>query len=116
MSNYQKTIAVDFDGVIHKYSKGWHNGKVYDYPVFGAVEALERLHKRGYKIVIFTCRAETKEGVEEVKKWMNHHFAWFDEVAPMFELEITDKKPKAIAYIDDRGIRFTNWTDILNYF
>ena len=28
-----KTIAVDFDGVIHKYSKGWQGGEIYDEPV-----------------------------------------------------------------------------------
>ena len=35
-----KTIAVDFDGFIHKYSKGWHDGSIYDEPVEGAAEAL----------------------------------------------------------------------------
>lgn len=38
-----RTIAVDFDGVIHKYSKGWQNGSIYDEPVEGAKEALLEL-------------------------------------------------------------------------
>lgn len=116
MSNYQKTIGVDFDGVVHAYRKGWHDGTVYDGPVEGAIDALERLVKRGYKIVIFTCRAETPEGKKAVEDWLFRECRWFDEYGPMFSIEVTDKKPKAIAYIDDRGIRFTNWIDILNYF
>lgn len=115
MSKYQKTIGVDFDGVIHKYSKGWHDGTCYDEPVEGAIEALKRLMRRGYWVVIFTCRAETEEGRQSVKQWLKQYIDPFIVEAEL-HLKVTDKKPKAIAYIDDRGIRFTNWTDILNYF
>lgn len=30
------TISIDFDGVIHQYSKGWQNGEIYDPPIRGA--------------------------------------------------------------------------------
>lgn len=112
MSNYQKTIAIDFDGVIHRYSKGWHDGTIYDVPMDGAIEALERLMSRGYRMVIFTCRAETQEGAIAVYEWIDKHL----NIDSRYNIEVTDKKPKAIAYIDDRGIRFTNWPDVLNYF
>ncbi|MFB4275740.1 hypothetical protein ACBJ59_10645 [Nonomuraea sp. MTCD27] len=39
------TIAVDFDGVIHTYGKGWHDGSIYDEPVPGALDALRSLMK-----------------------------------------------------------------------
>ncbi len=62
----KQTIAVDFDGVIHRYSRGWQDGSIYDPPVDGAVEALERLHHR-YKVVIFTTRVnpEMRNGNEQ---------------------------------------------------
>jgi hypothetical protein len=42
----RQTGAFDFDGVIHRYGEGWHDGTVYDDPVEGAREALMRLHSR----------------------------------------------------------------------
>lgn len=39
-----KTICLDFDGIIHKYSEGWQNGMIYDYPIDGVREALMDLH------------------------------------------------------------------------
>ena len=109
-SNYQKTIAIDFDGVIHAYREGWKDGTIYDEAVPYAIHSMKKLLARGYKLVIFTCRAETEEGANAVYKWLNK----YDIDTAL--LEVTDRKPKAIAYIDDRGIRFTNWQDVLNYF
>ena len=37
------TIAIDFDGVIHKNSKGYHDGTIYDDPVPGTLKALRDL-------------------------------------------------------------------------
>ena len=52
----KNTIAVDFDGVIHKNSKGFSDGTVYDEPVEGVKEGLEYLSK-SYKLVIYSCKA-----------------------------------------------------------
>jgi len=108
----KKIIAIDFDGVIHKYSKGYKDGSIYDKPIAGALEGLTKLYNRGYKIVIFTAR----ENIAEVGHWITDQY---DKVFPDLKMpafEVTNTKPKAIAYIDDRGIRFTNWKDVLNYF
>jgi len=99
-----RTIAIDFDGVIHKYSKGWQNGEIYDKPVEGAINTIKQLQLK-YKIVIFTVR----DNFDDIRKWLTLNGI---ENLP----EVTNKKPVAIAYIDDRGIRFTNWNDIINYF
>lgn len=109
----KQTIAVDFDGVIHRYSRGWQDESIYDPPVDGAVEALERLHRR-YKVVIFTTRVNPdmrggNEQLDRVLGWLKEHGfregVHFDEV--------THVKPPAVAYIDDRGLHFTSWDQAL---
>lgn len=97
-------ILVDFDGVIHKYSERFKDGSIYDPPIEGTAEAIKKLQEEGYEVVIFTARPNIEDISDWLKKW------------GIPELEITDRKMPAIAYIDDRGIRFTNWKDILNYF
>ena len=52
----KNTIAVDFDGVIHKNSKGFHDGTIYDEPIEGVKKGLEYLSK-SYKLVIYSCKA-----------------------------------------------------------
>jgi hydroxymethylpyrimidine pyrophosphatase-like HAD family hydrolase len=98
-----KRVCVDFDGVIHKYSKGYQDGSIYDEPMEGTKKALETLRKEGFEVIIFTTRT-----YEEIKDWLATHEIPYDQV--------TQTKIPALVYIDDRGLRFTNWKDILNYF
>jgi len=115
-----KTIAVDFDGVVHAYSKGWQDGTIYDPPLPGALDALEALME-SYAVFIHTTRdAGTVAG------WLSER--GFDTLVdvegpkhPKREfwndtgvLLVTDRKLPAVAYIDDRGIRFTDWKQALN--
>jgi len=102
-----KTIAVDFDGVIHSYENGWQDGVIYGLPVPGAFESIEKLIEDGFEIVIHTTRTNHAA----VEEWLHAHNASFVEY-----IEITNVKPKAIAYIDDRAVRFTNWDDIRKMF
>ena len=90
------TVLVDFDGVIHRYSGGWKDGSTYDSPVFGAKDALQELVDEGYKVVIFSTR-----NADQIAKWLK--FWEFPEY------QITNVKIPAVAIIDDRAIRFTNW-------
>lgn len=93
-------ISIDFDGVIHKYGLGWHNGSIYDKQINGSKKAIEIL-KKTYKIVIFTCRQPTKD----VEKWLKKNNIYFDLV--------TNFKEPSRFYIDDNAIRFTNWNETL---
>jgi len=110
-------IGIDFDGVIHKYSMGWKDGSIYDDAIDGALETILKLSSK-YEVYIFTTRArEELNQIGMIKDWLTNQ-AGAKELDPMFfmNLIITDKKLPAIAYIDDRGIRFTNWMDIKKYF
>ena len=113
------TVCVDFDGVIHAYSKGWQDGSIYDEPVRHAYESLRFLMQR-YAVVIHTTRDPAA-----VRVWMRKQFpdietTWFtdENKVPEFWNEkdrilITRKKLPAVAYIDDRAIRFVAWPQAL---
>lgn len=100
MSNFQPRILVDIDGVIHQYSKGWHNGTAYDVPMPGARAALVDMELKGYEVIIFSTRDKT-----QIKEWLaaNDFKAY----------QVTNEKLPCQAFIDDRAIRFIDWSSAL---
>lgn len=97
----KKTLAVDFDGVLHMYTTPIAANEqhlVHDDPVPGAKEWLEEMTKH-FHVVIYTARHLSKGGLEAAKAWMKK---W-----GFPELEVTGVKPGAVRYIDDRGYHFT---------
>ena len=109
-----RQIGIDFDGVIHKNSKGFYDGTVYDDPIEGSLEAIQRI-SRTYDIVVFSAKARKdrmlineKTGVQLIEEWLeNHGFMKYVK-------EVTSEKPRAVAYIDDKAIRFLNWDQALS--
>jgi hypothetical protein len=97
-------LAIDFDGVIHRYRFGFHDGSIYDAPMPGCLQALTRLHKKWW-LYIYTTRAESASGRRAVEAWLRKHRIPYDEVV--------GNKPIAFAYIDDRAIRFETWRQTL---
>lgn len=91
MSN-RKTIAIDFDGVLHKYS-GWDGGTPKGLSFDMAREACKRL-SQNYRLVLFTTR--TKEQVED---WLKAN--GFDMFA-----QVTNEKVPWVCLLDDRVIQF----------
>jgi|TARA_R110002020_G_scaffold11386_14_gene42978 hypothetical protein len=113
--NDLNNLAIDFDGVIHNFDKGWHDGTCYGEPLPGALEAVARLAK-SYNIIIFTAKAKPsrplvdgKTGTELVSEWLEKHNVL------QFVDEITAEKPRSQVYIDDKGYHFQNWEDTLKY-
>ena len=109
------TLALDFDGVIHKNSKGFHDGTIYDEPLPGALDGIKYLNKTlGYELVIYSCKSNPlrpliggKTGIELIWEWLEKH-----GIKKNIK-DVTYIKPNAIAYIDNKGIRFNNWKDVL---
>lgn len=109
----RNNIAIDFDGVIHKSSKGFHDGTIYDDPLPGTKKALEALSK-DYNLIIFTCKAKPerplvngKTGTELIWEWLEKH-----DFAKYISL-ITHEKPRAKYYIDDKAIEFESWDQVM---
>jgi hypothetical protein len=109
-----KNIAVDFDGVVHNFDKGWHDGTCYGDPIEGSLEAIRELSKT-YNVIIFSAKVRPdrplvngKCDTELVEEWLDKHGVM------SYVKEITHEKPRAQYYIDDKAIRFeNNWKQIL---
>lgn len=102
----QKALCLDFDGTLHEYSSGWTGDNlVSDQPVEGAVEACHALVEAGWKLYVLSSRTN----LQPVAKWLEeHHFP---------SMTLTRVKPIAVAYIDDRAVRFeNNWLAVRKLF
>jgi hypothetical protein len=87
-------VCVDLDGVLNAFD-GWKGADFFHPPRPGAREFLEELNRRGFRVVVFTVRWSP-----HVESWLAKH--GLSELVWM----VTDKKPPAFAYIDDRAICF----------
>lgn len=109
----QINLGIDFDGVIHNNDKGFYDGTIYGDPVEGTKDALKKLADK-YTLICYTAKAKPdrmlingKTGTELVWEWLKKHK--FDK----YISKVTSEKPRAVAYIDDKAIRFNNWNHCL---
>jgi hypothetical protein len=102
------TLAVDFDGVIHSYERGWQDGEIYGEVVPGFFEWVEKV-RDWFELVVHTSRAKSLPEVLEIKQWLKQrHAAWAADkkLIEPWDMEVTRVKPPAWLTIDDRAIRF----------
>ncbi len=96
------TIAVDLDGTLAENTFP----EIGD-PMPGAAETMAEFHRAGYRIIVFSVRGD----VEQIEDWLHLNGIPFDHIN-----ENPDQPPDssgkvyAHAYLDDRGITFTDWT------
>jgi len=108
---YPETIVIDFDGTVCKFA----------FPGVGppepnVKEALTKLKELGYKICIHSVRTATYWGgdrehhIQVIEKYMKENELPYDEIL----IDKSMDKPIAVAYIDDRAIRYEgNWLEIV---
>ena len=113
-----KRVMIDFDKTIYSAKSGWNDGLLNDEPFRGAKEAIEKLKKRGYEIVIFTSRASEgnakeysynlEDEVQRLKNYLVNNGIYFDR--------ITGDKLAADFYIDDKVvlIKNGNWDSVMS--
>lgn len=88
------TVCVDLDGVLNTFDE-WRGPEFFHGPREGAREFLSDLHASGFRVVILTVR------------WHEWVRAWLEANAlSEFVDEVTDRKPPAHAYVDDRAVCF----------
>ena len=106
-------IGIDFDGVIHRNSKGYYDGTIYDDPIEGSYEALEKLYEK-YTIIIYTTKAKPDRGLVNGRQTIELIWEWLEKHdMAKFVSKVTSEKPRAVCYIDDKAVEFYNWQDCI---
>jgi len=104
------TIAVDFDRVLFTHESWQGHFNVGD-PIPGAKEALRTFRVMGFKIMIWTTRAQ-KDIIADACTKAEIPFDYINE-NPNQPPEINPSKPVADYYIDDRALHFVSWEQTL---
>lgn len=109
-----KAICFDFDGVIHKYSKGWLDGSIYDEYNPKVLDFIIILQK--IEIPVFICSTRKPE---QIKEWFDKSGLNFKTTVIDDDIEfwndcdvvgITNRKLPAQLYVDDRAYKYKNQT------
>lgn len=86
-------VAIDFDGVLNTYD-GWRGKHELFEPRLGAGLFLAKLDEK-YNVIIFTRRKPS-----DVWNWLDKYNL------TTYVSHVTNHKPKAFVYVDDRACKF----------
>lgn len=107
------TIAVDFNGVIHTYSRGWAEGTTHDKPTPG----IDRARRLMESYSVFRSRSREGEqvmpdlGRGDLNMTVDEHGLTL--ATQMGQLRVTNRRLPPRARIDDQGVRFASWPTTL---
>ena len=108
----QRTVSVDFDGVIHEYRTPWIAAHVIpDPPVEGAIKWLWETIQH-FDVVIHSTRCRTWRGRRAIRRWRYEHSGegwWYEGMGTrgIEDVELSYGKRPSLIYLDDRAVRFT---------
>jgi len=108
---YKNTIAIDFDGVIHKMKTVNYSvaEEIDGPPIPGSKKFCKELLGRGFNVAIFSSRGGSKLGKPAMCNWLERN--GFPK-----EIRVVERKPWADVYIDDRAYRFDgNFKSAMDY-
>jgi hypothetical protein len=94
-------LAIDFDGVLHDIANPLP-GKRMGAPLPGAVDAMDELHDAGHELIIHSVRGGKPKVIAD---WCEYYDIPYHS--------ITNIKPNADLFIDDRARQFIAWELIL---
>ena len=94
-------------------TKGFHDGTIYGKPLKGTSEALKLLSEK-FELIVYSCKSNParplingKTGTELIWEWLKNN------KLDSHIKDVTFNKPNAVAYVDDKAIRFTTWEKCL---
>lgn len=107
MSDYKKTVAVDLDGVLAKYT-GFKGDDIIEEPRPEARHLLHRLSEK-YHVIVHTAR-----NTETARIWLIKHnlLRFTSGINACLVKGAASAKPIALTYIDDRAVHYSGDVEV----
>jgi len=95
-------LIIDMDGTICTEEKTYSRSLAK--PKNGAIESINELYDNGHTIIIYSSRT-----------WMEYEitFEWLKKYGVKYH-QLVMGKPIGDYWIDDRAIKFENWTEVIS--